>query len=65
LLALEGRQLGLRGPGRFAGDELDPARRTARLAAARVQLIDLGVLLERQDQALPQRDVERSNRFHG
>jgi hypothetical protein len=30
-----------------------------------VQLIDLGVLLERQDQALPQRDVERSNRFHG
>ena len=41
-----------RHPRRLAFDELDAAGRAARVAAARVQDVDVGILLDRQHQAL-------------
>src|SRR5437899_3290042 len=44
--------LGRRRHGRLPGDELDAARRAPRVPAARVKLIDLHVLFEREHHAL-------------
>ena len=46
------RLLGLRHPLRLAADELDSAGRAARVAAAGVQDIDMGILLDRKHEAL-------------
>jgi hypothetical protein len=59
------RPLGLRAPLRFTLDELDPTRRAPGAAAARMKLIDAGVLLERQDKALPVRNLEDPDTFNG
>jgi hypothetical protein len=47
--------LGNRHAFRLALDELDAACRTPRIPAAGVQLIDPGIMLERQNQPLPVR----------
>jgi hypothetical protein len=44
---------------RLAADEFHAARRAARVPAAGVHLIDLRVLLEREDEALPLGHLER------
>ena len=50
--AFEGGDFGLRLPLRLAGDELDAAGRAARVAAARMELIDAGILFEGEHQSL-------------
>jgi hypothetical protein len=50
-----------RRPAGFPRDKLDATRRTARVAAARMQLINSRVLLESQDQPFPLRDLEFSD----
>ena len=49
----------------LAGDELDAAGGAAGVAAAGVELIDLGLVLQRQDQPLAVRHLERADAFHG
>lgn len=49
--------------GRLAFDELDTARRASRIAAAGVQHVNRGILLDRQYEALPHRNIERSVSF--
>ena len=43
---------------RLAGDEFDPARRAAGVAAAGVQLIDLGLVGQREDEPLARWHLE-------
>ena len=50
--------------GRLAVDELDSTRGTARIAAARVELVDLGVLFEGEDETLTRFDVHRRMTFY-
>jgi hypothetical protein len=62
------RERGLLSPGlafRFSGNELDPAGRTPRAAAARMELIDAGVLFERKDESLAPGHVEHAHTFDG
>ena len=49
---------------RLAGDELDPTGGAPGVAAAGVELVDLGVVLEGQDQALVGRHVKRADPVH-
>jgi len=52
-------------PFRLALDELHAAGRATGSAATGVQLIDPGVLLEREDEALPFRHVKSADVLHG
>ena len=47
----------------FAGHKLDPAGGAARVAAAGVELVHMGLVFQGQDQALVQRDLELSDSF--
>jgi hypothetical protein len=49
---------------RFASDELNAAGRAAGIPAASVELIDLGLVLQSQDQPLAGGHVESSTVFH-
>src|SRR4051812_37735309 len=49
---------------RLSRDELDSARRAARVAAARVQDVDAGVFLDRPDEPLPRRNFDRPVSFN-
>ena len=51
-------------PRGLAVDELDTARRAPRVAAARVQDVDAGVLLDGEHQALAFRHGDTSVAFH-
>ena len=62
--AVEPLLFGIRVLGRLSGDELDPAGRAAGVAAAGVQDVHVGILLDRQDQPLVIRHVERSISFN-
>ena len=64
LAAFEGGQLGLRVGIRLAAQEFDPARRTARISPARMELVDSGVLFERKDKSLSVGHLERAHAFH-
>jgi hypothetical protein len=57
--------LGLCALRRLATDELHTARRATRTAAARMQLVDPGILLERQDESFVVRDYESPDAFNG
>ena len=65
VLPAERLELGLRGALGLAVDELHAAGGTPRVAAAGMELIDAGVFLEREDEAFPVRDLERSDVFDG
>ena len=51
--------------GRLAAHELDPARRAAGVAAAGVQDVDPGVLLDREHEALAILDINSGKPFNG
>jgi len=57
--------LRLRHPLRLAADELDAAGGAASVAAAGVELIDLGFILQGEDEALVIRDLDRRLTFNG
>jgi hypothetical protein len=61
----EARLLGHRHPRRFTVDELDTAGRAARVPAARVQDVDMRILLDRKDEALAIFNVNRGKAFDG
>ena len=63
--ALKALLLGDRHPRRLPVDELDAAGRAPRVAAAGVQDVHVGVLLDRQHQALVCGDLERPVSFDG
>jgi hypothetical protein len=50
--------------GGLAADELDAASRAARMTAARVELIDSGVLLERPDQPFACGNIKLTDTFY-
>ena len=59
------RFLGQRHARRFAADELDAARRAAGIAAAGVENVNVGVLLDREHQPLAGLDINSGKPFNG
>src|SRR6185436_5614999 len=64
-LRFQSRLLRQRHARRLAADELDAARRAARVAAAGVQHINLGILLDREYQSFAGLDIHSGKPFNG